>query len=723
MGGVTWSAGGRGEAFYSSPAVVANRVYAVGSQGQQGRIHAFDLETGRQLWSCRPPGYAATFSSPVVVGELLVCGEGLHHTRMARVVCLNVTTGQIAWTFPTNGHVECTPAVDQGRVYVTAGDDGVYCLRLDPDASLDRRLVWHAPGTRYPDAETSLAVADGKVYVGLGLGGEALCCLDADTGEELGRLAMPHPVFSPPSIHNGKLYLGMGVGDYLTPLQDPAGEVRCVDLKTWQVDWTFATKATVLGAVVAADEQLVFGCADGRVYVISLAGKLQHSWDSHAPIIGSPAVTADRVYVVNQDGILLGLDRRRLEPVWQCRLGNPGRYISSPVVAEDSVLVGTEHNRLSRLGRSPPSHGERSWPGFLGGAGAGGNVDNSMLPVRGVIRWQFPGAPTEASSDFKMTGPAAVYGDSVLIPISGEQTTGLACLDPNASPSTVPVMKWFFHTAQGVSSSPAITGDRALVVDGAVGDQQRQLHVVDLVSGQLLWRCPVAADSSGALTADHDGILLQSGRATVDCMDRDGAVRWSQTLGQVEHAFAATSALVVIAVFMPPSLVTLDRPTGRVLWRVPLKNTPRASPVLSNRNILLGTDQGVEWRRLVDGQLLACSPSECGGVAGPVAADEERCYFVSDTAHLVVARLADARVLAMVPEVSLRVPPVVASNGLLVSGMERLLFVRSDQWLPALSPWAVGATSRATSPAVLHDGHVYVAIQGRGLVCFEGGVP
>ena len=64
VGGVIWSAGGRGEAFYSSPAVVANRVYAVGSQGQRGRIHAFDLETGRQLWSCRPPGYVATFSSP-----------------------------------------------------------------------------------------------------------------------------------------------------------------------------------------------------------------------------------------------------------------------------------------------------------------------------------------------------------------------------------------------------------------------------------------------------------------------------------------------------------------------------------------------------------------------------------------------------------------------------------------------------------------------------------
>ena len=209
-------------------------------------------------------------------------------------------------------------------------------------------------------------------------------------------------------------------------------------------------------------------------------------------------------------------------------------------------------------------------------------------------------------------------------------------------------MKWFFGTAHGVRSSPAIAGGAALFVDGVLGDQGRRLHAVDLDSGRLRWRHPVAADASGALTADADGVLVQARRTKLGCLDGDGSVRWTNELGRVEHAVAATSALVVIAVSAPPSLVTLDRPTGQVLWRVALEREPRASPVLANRAILLGTDRGVELRSLVDGQLAWRSPSECGGVAGPVAVDDERFYFVNDTGQFVVAGIANARVLATV---------------------------------------------------------------------------
>ena len=188
---------------------------------------------GTRQWTAAPPDYRATFSSPVISGSYLLCGEGLHHARQARVVCLDLRpprAGRVAWTFQTNGHVECTPAVAGDRVYVGAGDDGIYCLRLDPSVPDEQRVVWHAPGSRYPDAETALAVSGGKVYVGLGVGGNALCVLDAETGVERARIPLPYPVFSPPAIDGGKLFVGMGVGDYVRPVDQPAGSVCCLDL-------------------------------------------------------------------------------------------------------------------------------------------------------------------------------------------------------------------------------------------------------------------------------------------------------------------------------------------------------------------------------------------------------------------------------------------------------------------------------------------------------------
>jgi len=100
-GGVVWSGGRPAEAFYASPAVVGNRVFCVGSRNDAGRIYCWDADTGDRIWSNAPSDYRATFSSPVVAGDYLACGEGLHHTRLARVVCLDIrpgSEGQVLWT-------------------------------------------------------------------------------------------------------------------------------------------------------------------------------------------------------------------------------------------------------------------------------------------------------------------------------------------------------------------------------------------------------------------------------------------------------------------------------------------------------------------------------------------------------------------------------------------------------------------------------------------------
>ncbi len=534
---------------------------------------------------------------------------------------------------------------------------------------------------------------------------------------------MPYPVFSPPSIQHGKLYVGMGAGDYLTPLRNPAGQVCCIDLATWQVDWTFSTPATVLGAVVATHESLVFGCADGNVYMLDRTGQLIRKWYSYAPIIASPAVTKGRVYVVNQDGMLYGLDLRRLEPVWQHRLGNPGRYVSSPTAAGGSVIIGTEQNRLLRVGRSLPPVDSRYWPGQSGGAGAGGSIDASPLPSRGSIGWQYSVDANDAELGTIVAGPVAVSGHHILVPTDGDDKRGLACLNWNPAEADSPSLRWFLPSTNGVSVSPAIMDQMGFFVDGVWGDPQRRLSALDLESGQRLWQQPVASDCSGALTIDHRGVLIQADSRAMSSLGFDGQLKWSQTLGAVNYPVATTSALTVVAISEPPRLAALDRPSGQVLWSIDLKHAPTSSPVIGHSCVLLGTKQGAQMRRLVDGKLTWLSSPDCGGVAGPLAVDDDRFYFVNDASQLIVAQLQDGRVLATMPGISLELPPLIAPNGLLVSDANRLLFARHDHWLESLGPWCPDEIGPSTSPAVLHQGRVYLGIRGRGLVCFDGGDP
>lgn len=353
LGAKQWTYDRRGEAFYSSPAPVGNYVFAVSSRDDRGRIYCFDQRSGEIVWSCAPPDYRATFSSPAIAGQFLYCGEGLHHARRARVVCIDLRpgrAGKLAWSFRTNGHVECSPVVTVGRVYFGAGDDGIYCLDGANVEGSTPRVVFHLAGEKYPDAETSLVVHEGRVYAGLGIGGRALCVLDAETGAEIKRLPMPYPVFSPPSIDRGKLYVGMGEGDYITPDKTPAGQVCCLDLASLSIDWTYPIPGTVLGSVAVDGERLYFGGSDGWLYCLLTDGELVAKFDCRAPLLCSPAVAGDGVFVVNQSGTLLCLDRQTLKPRGEVLLGSGGRFISSPAVAGERLFVGTENHGFICLG-------------------------------------------------------------------------------------------------------------------------------------------------------------------------------------------------------------------------------------------------------------------------------------------------------------------------------------------------------------------------------------
>ena len=117
-GGLVWSYAADVKTFFASPAVVGNRVYVSsadkGPLRDRGAIYCLDADSGGLVWKAAPSGYVATFSSPVVAGRFLVCGEGLHYTLNARVFCMDVLRQEVLWTYTTHGHVESTPCIDNG---------------------------------------------------------------------------------------------------------------------------------------------------------------------------------------------------------------------------------------------------------------------------------------------------------------------------------------------------------------------------------------------------------------------------------------------------------------------------------------------------------------------------------------------------------------------------------------------------------------------------------
>jgi outer membrane protein assembly factor BamB len=511
----------------SSPAVVGNRVYVgIGTPsvfgGGGGSVACLDADTGALAWhwdgkgELTPP-LKPVFSSPVVgvepgpdpAARWLVIGEGYHEDRNCRLVCLDLAPARapggkpkLAWSVQTTSHVESTPCLHDGRVYIGAGDDGVWCVELEtgrvvwriegdaayvvsdgPRAGALSELegktvsasgrVWreglgakgkddpgtlmievaefreaaapstaHAPNSGFdrtvsgkvvrkdgrlrieapwanPDSESCPIGHGPYVLFGSGIGGQRLNCVEAATGKPVWQAPTPYPAFGPPTIAGDRVLIGVGNGNFLESAPKPAGAVLCVSLQDGRLLWKVDTADTILGAV-AVDGSRAYACGrDGTLTVIDLAkGQTVCLFAVGSPMVCSPALAGDALYVTTEAGRLLALDRAAGTPRWAQTLSNGERIISSPSISGSRVFVGTRSKGLFAVGERPVETADagppRPW------LGPGGRPDRSgAADDRGLPRFEGDVAdllwPTPERLAKPVTGPMAACGKDLYV--------------------------------------------------------------------------------------------------------------------------------------------------------------------------------------------------------------------------------------------------------------------------------------------------------------------
>lgn len=713
--------------FYASPAVVGNRVYATSAHlgafgalgGDRGVIFCLDADAGGVVWRSSIDGYRATFSSPAVFGERLVCGEGLHTTRDARVVCLDSLTGELVWQYRTSSHVESTPCIAEGRIFVGAGDDGYYCFDLEPDANGEARVLWHASGEDFRDCETSPVVHDGRVYVGLGVGGQAVVCLDAETGDEIWRVTTDYPVFGPPSIADGMLFVGMGNGDFVNRAEDiglaPAGRIIAISLATGTQVWALDLPRTVLGAVAADSKALYFGCRDGRVYAVSHEGAILHEWDSHSALITSPGVTETHVYVVTETGRLYALARSDLRPAWDMNLGAEGAFMSSPAVARGHVYVGSEDYGLLCVGQPGEPAGPRPWVAYRGGPVRAGRADDSPAGTAGRLLGRWPRRRDETS----IRAPIAVVKDSFYVPVADGPRKGLARLRNDSEElRTLPEL-WFFETRLGVHSSPVANEQLVFVVDGRPGDMGRALYAVRADTAVAVWEHELKPDAGGSLLLGSERVYVQDGAHSLTALDLSGNILWRADTGVLAGPPMEAEQILIVA-SRSRGLSVLDAPKGAVLWNGPAKELT-TGPALRGRTILVGAARGIGAYSVLDGAELW--QTESGRPGSMFALSDGVLGYVTVDGHFVLLDVASEGT-ANVDRVLVDRSGAVPGASVLVTSS--LAIYADDQGLAcynmtegATRPWMAldpDFYGSVTGAPVLVDGRLYFSTSNGGLV-------
>lgn len=136
---------------------------------------------------------------------LTVGGDIWHGKREAWVKCIDATkSGDVTesaeiWSYAVERHCVCTPAVHDGRVYVTDCGGNVHCVNA---ATGEPFWVHRAGGEIW----SSPLVADGKVYVGTRRG-EFWVYADSPRLEIISETRLDDPINATPIAANGVLYL------------------------------------------------------------------------------------------------------------------------------------------------------------------------------------------------------------------------------------------------------------------------------------------------------------------------------------------------------------------------------------------------------------------------------------------------------------------------------------------------------------------------------------
>ncbi len=355
-----------------------------------------------------------TVSSPAVVDGKLIFGDGMHQTDGAVLHCLRMDKGMPLWQLPLPGnlvHLEGSPTVSDGKVYLGGGAAGVLCVDMnrvtlngkemdlpaiqklldekwaelvkkyeedkkkDPDFAVppnEDMLPKPAPvklwqvGQEKWHVDAPVGVAGDRVLVASAflekekVGDRALFSLDAKNGKEQWRAPLPVNPWGGPSVQGDLVVVGGStIGYDPKALKGAKGAVTALDLATGTVKWQKEVQGGVLSCVALAEGMAICTATDGKVRAFDLAsGEQRWRYESKAPYFAAPAVAGGFVYVADTAGVVHALTLANGQAKWTLDLAAapevkaPGMVYGGPVVHGGRLYVATANLEGPNAGKA-----------------------------------------------------------------------------------------------------------------------------------------------------------------------------------------------------------------------------------------------------------------------------------------------------------------------------------------------------------------------------------
>jgi outer membrane protein assembly factor BamB len=303
-------------------------------------------ELGEKTIAWKVPLPGRGLGSPIVVGEkVFVTAASGPEQQQLHVLCFSAKDGNPLWerrfwaTGRTMSHNKTnvaapTPASDGERIYALYSSNDLVCLDLDGD------LLWMRGLTLdYPNASNSLGMASSPIVAGDTLvaqienDSESFAAgFDLLTGMNKWKLDRPKSAnWTSPTVLKKD-------GESIVALQSGEGVVGLVP-STGSTVFSIPEKASTIPSAAASGDELFIPSNGLTVMKLGAAGEEPGKvWNQSNQRPGTPSVlvVGEKLFLINNAGVLTCANRRDGTVTWEIRLKGP--FSGSPVAGGDGKL-------------------------------------------------------------------------------------------------------------------------------------------------------------------------------------------------------------------------------------------------------------------------------------------------------------------------------------------------------------------------------------------------
>ncbi len=319
--------------------------------------------------------------------------------------------------------------------------------------------------------------------------------------------------------------------------------------------WTFETSKPLLASPAVVDNRVYLATEDGRTVALDrFTGAIEWEYRTGFPSSSTPAVAGGLVFTVTRPGVVTALEQSTGAVRWQQDLHRP--ILASPMIADGTLYIGSSDKNLY-----------------------------AMDAATGELRWAFDADGWITSGVAYLEGNLVVTSEDHILRVVGAKSGR---------------QRLIYDTGRGRPSpgGAAIQGDVAYFGSqgGRVWAVNRQPITYPFERGILFWRStfyiwgllPNAPVQKGSVWATYIG-------------------------GDIPYA-PALSEDTVYAATIQGKVVALDAATGQELWSTELDSEITAPPTVAGDTVLIGSENGrvyglnastgiVEWNFQTGGKI------------------------------------------------------------------------------------------------------------------------